>query len=433
VSGEGFPNSALKDGGVMKRWKKVALVLLLLAAPLSQTPFLYRRYTLGRLQASINSLNAQHAPANIDDPYIDYKGVMHVHSHLGGHSTGTFDELIAAAKSNQLSFVVMTEHPARHVDTMEATLRGTHDGVLFINGSELNPVADDRLLIVPGMRPVESTDASATQQTIDRAKRDGKLAFVAYPEQRRNWDVSGYDGIEVYNLYTNTKQISYARLLFDGLWSYSSYPELLFATFYQRPHGNLKRWDELMVAGNRPLIAIAGNDAHSNVGLSLQHLTGEKILQLKLDPYERSFRIVRMHVLVERGRQALSTGVNTGVSTEVILAALARGHCFIGFDLFGDTSGFRFTADNGAGRSVILGDQIEMTQGAAVRLSVTTPVPARMVFFRNGGVIYEEREATRKELIVTERGAYRVEIYLDQLGELLRDRPWIISNPIFVK
>ncbi len=413
----------------MKRWKKVVLVLLLLAAPLSQTPFIYRRYTLGRMQASINSLNAQHAPANIDDPYLDYKGVMHVHSHLGGHSTGTFDELIAAAKSNELSFVVMTEHPARHVDTMEATLKGAHDGVLFINGSELNPVADDRLLIVPGMRPLDSTDSPATQQAIDRAKRDGKLAFVAYPEQLRNWDVSGYDGIEVYNLYTNTKRINYARLFFDGLWSYRSYPELLFATFYQRPHGNLKKWDELMVAGNRPLVAIAGNDAHANVGLGLQHLTGKKILQLKLDPYERSFRIVRMHVLVERGRQASSAEV----SAEVILAALARGHCFIGFDLFGDPSGFRFTADDGAGRSVILGDEIEMAQGAAVRLSVTTPVPARIVFFRNGGVIHEEKEATRKELIVTERGAYRVEIYLDQLGELLRDRPWIISNPIFVR
>ena len=30
-------------------------------------------------------------------------------------------------------------------------------------------------------------------------------------------------------------------------------------------------------------------------------------------------------------------------------------------------------------------------------------------------------------------GVYRVEVYLDQLGSLLDGKPWIISNPIFVR
>ena len=30
-------------------------------------------------------------------------------------------------------------------------------------------------------------------------------------------------------------------------------------------------------------------------------------------------------------------------------------------------------------------------------------------------------------------GVYRVEVYLDQLGPLLEGKPWIVSNPIFVR
>ena len=38
----------------MKRWKKLLLFLLIFLA-ISQVPFIYRRYKLGRLQAAIRS------------------------------------------------------------------------------------------------------------------------------------------------------------------------------------------------------------------------------------------------------------------------------------------------------------------------------------------------------------------------------------------
>jgi len=403
---------------VMKRWKKIALVMLGLIL-LSQVPFVYRRYKLGRLQATINTLNAERVPPSDDDPYVDHRGVIHVHTQLGGHSTGTFDELVAAAKSNGLSFVVMTEHPAKYANTAEMTLKGMHEGVLFINGSELNPAADDRLLVMPGTAPPEP---ATTQSTISGAKRDGKLVFIAYPEQLRSWDVTDYDGLEIYNLYTNTKKINYGLLVFDALWSYRSYPHLLFSTFYERPHDNLKRWDELIKTQDRKLVAIAGNDAHANVGLSFQHLTGEKILQFKFDPYERSFQVVRVHTLMER---------NQPVETGTVLSSLAQGHCFISFDIFGDAGVFRFTADNGIEKK-IMGDEIKLSDGG-VRLMVKTPVKSQVVFFRNGEVFHEEREVLNKELLVRERGVYRVEVYLDQLGEPLSNQSWIISNPIYVR
>ena len=132
----------------VNRWKKLLLSLLVLFL-LSQIPFAYRRYKLGRLHAAIQQLNSQRVVTQANDGLAEFKGVIHVHSFLGGHSTGNFEEIIAAAKSNQLDFVVMTEHPSKNFNTAEMTLKGEHGGVLFINGNEVSGT-QRRLLLLPG-------------------------------------------------------------------------------------------------------------------------------------------------------------------------------------------------------------------------------------------------------------------------------------------
>lgn len=403
----------------MKRWKKIALVLLGLLL-LLQVPFVYRRYKLGRLSAAIVDLSAQRTAAPTDEQFDDYAGVFHIHSALGGHSTGTFDEIVRAAKGNRLAFVVMTEHPNAFVNSAEATLHGAHEGVLFVGGSELAASDGGRLFVVPGLTAPEP---ASLQDLVTRAKGENRLAIVGYPEQVRDWQLKGYDGVEVYNLYTNSKKINYAVLFFDGLWSYWGYPTLLFATFYERPGDNLKKWDEINAAGSQRAFAVAGNDAHANVGLSFQEQTGDKLFDIKLDPYERSFRVVRNHVLLRKGET---------LNAESLLAALRGGHSFVAFDLFGDSTGFRFTADNGSD-SRVMGDEIQLPAGGTVRLSSRSPVKCRTVFFRDGQAVQEVKDSAEATLAVERTGVYRVEVYLDQLGGFLEGKPWIISNPIFVR
>jgi hypothetical protein len=135
-----------------------------------------------------------------------------------------------------------------------------------------------------------------------------------------------------------------------------------------------------MVTTSGRLTATAGNDAHANVGLSLNDSTGKTILGIKLDPFERSFHLVRMHVLLPG---------NLPLDSETLLSALRDGHCFIAFDLFGDTTGFRFSATNEAEQR-IQGDQINLGNG--VRLAVSTPVSSRIVLIENGNVIGEQSE-----------------------------------------
>ncbi|HEY3028058.1 MAG TPA: hypothetical protein VGJ55_18065, partial [Pyrinomonadaceae bacterium] len=72
----------------MKRWKIVGIVLLA-ALVLSQLPFAWRRHRLARLHTAIQQLATRRVGPPSDSGFRDYKGVIHVHSFLGGHSTGT--------------------------------------------------------------------------------------------------------------------------------------------------------------------------------------------------------------------------------------------------------------------------------------------------------------------------------------------------------
>lgn len=405
----------------MKRWKKIVLVLLALVI-ISQLPFAYRRYKLRKLLTAIQQVNSQRqAHQKTDGGYAEYTGVIHVHSFLGGHSTGTFQDIVAAAAQRELAFVVMTEHPSKSFDTAAMTLKGMHATVLFVNGNEVVTADQDRLLLLPGDETADRAISSSTQDLLNKGKANRALAFVAYPQEFKSWNATGFDGVEVYNVFTNARQINPLVTFFDGLWSWRGYPDLLFATFYTRPTEALKQWDDAMTAQNRRLTAIAGNDAHANIGVTLNDSAGKTLLGIKLDPYERSFGLVRMHVLLENGKE---------LNADSLLSALHDGHCFIGFDLFGNTQGFRFAATNSAEQR-IQGDEINLADG--VRLQVNVPASSRIVLLKNGSKVQEWDGASSKEFVVTDKGVYRVEVYLPQLPKPVGDQPWIISNPIYVR
>ena len=228
--------------------------------------------------------------------------------------------------------------------------------------------------------------------------------------------------MEIYNLHADAKGINRLSLFFDGLWSYRSYPHLLWTRFYQSPEANLRRFDELTAREGRKVVAIAGNDAHANVGISLRELTGKPVLELKLDPYERSFQVVRTHVLLERAQP---------LNEENLLDALARGHAYVAFDILCDASGFRFTATSGAEQK-LMGDEIARN-GQEVRFQVATPVNSRIQIIRNGQIVSEAQEASYHGWATNEAGVYRVVCYLPQLPAPLDAKPWIISNPIYVR
>jgi hypothetical protein len=394
----------------MKRWKKILLVLLA-AVLLAQIPFCYRRYKIGRLAGQLRQMEAQRVERE-NPKFNEYKGIIHAHTNLGGHSAGTFEELIKAARANALDFVLLTEHTAELFDTSALTLNGNYGGTLFVGGQEADTATGDRFLLIPGGAESFRDSKLQTPQFIEKYKARNKLVLVTYPEKLKSWDAD-FDGIEVFSLHTNAKRMNPVLFAEDALWSYYSYPEILLAKYFVRPDENLKKYDEL--TETKKLTLFAGADAHSNIGF---HLLGDdagnKIFSLKLDSYETIFRLVRNHVLLERDKPP---------TPENLLAALKYGRSFVGVDAIGDTRGFMFTAGDKT-----MGDEIALTD--KVTLKASAPLSSRFVILKNGMKVFEAA-GTEINFEAAEKGAYRVEVYLDSPG--FTEMPWIMSNPIYVR
>ena len=400
----------------MKLWKKILLVLFFVIL-LAHIPFIYNRYQFGNLHEKINQLQNQKTSLS-NQNYNDYKGVIHVHTFLGGHSTGTFEELILGAKANNLDFVVMTEHTSELFDTSATTLQGVQQGILFVSGNELNTNDGNRFLVIDGLPDTHSFNKQTATEFLEKAHSSGKLAFVTYPERFRSWDAN-FDGIEVFSLHTNAKRMNPALFFFDALWSYRAYPELVLAKYFARPDENLRKFDE--ISAQRRLTLFAGNDSHSNIGFQVGDDANNKLINFKFDDYATVLRLARTHILLEKDKQ---------LTRENLLEALKNGHTFIGFDVLSDTRGFLFSAENGA-ESKIMGDEINLQN--RVRLKANAPQNARFVIFKNGEKVFESGETAEAVFEAKETGVYRVEVYLDSLGSLFGRMPWIISNPIYIR
>ncbi|MEP7076142.1 MAG: hypothetical protein ABI878_10040 [Acidobacteriota bacterium] len=400
----------------MRKLIKKTLLVILAVLSAVQVPFIYRRYEISRLAEKIAA--AETGRITRDDPiYKEYKGIIHAHTSLGGHSTGSFDELIAAANSNGLDFVLMTEHWADEYDTSALTLNGVYGKTLFVGGNEIDTADGDRFLMIPGSSYAASLRKMSTSAVIEKLHTENRLALITYPEKFNSWD-SDFDGDEVFSLHTNAVKMNPFTTLFDLLWSYPKYPALMMATYFRRPDDNLAKFDQ--IAAKRKISLFSGTDAHSNIGFHFfGDDAGHKVVNIKLDPYAVTFQLAREHVLVEKDKP---------FTRENLIEAIKLGHYFIGLDVLGDTTGFSYAGRTNE-KNVRPGDEID--KGA--ELDVISPIPGRFVIYKDGG-IFNTIENTREQTFsVTEPGVYRVEVYRDDLGSPFDKMPWIISNPIYVR
>lgn len=405
----------------MKKFLKRILLILLAVLVAIQAPFIYRRWKVGQLSNKRSHLAKMAAdlPRRQPTEFNEYKGIIHAHTNLGGHSTGSFDELIAAANTNDLDFVLMTEHYSDALDTSALTLNGVYGKTLFVGGNEIDTTDSDRFLMIPGSPDAAGLRKLPTTAVVEKLQAENRLALVTYPEKFKTWD-SNFDGIEVFSLHTNAKTMNPFTAVFDGIWSFPAYPEVMLASYFKRPDENLRKFDE--VAAKRKISLFAGTDAHSNIGFHFfGDDTGNKFLNFKFDDYATIFRLARQHVLIEKDKP---------LSRENLIEALRAGRSFIGFDVLGHTEGFFFSAES-TKRKETMGAEIMHSEG--VKLKAVSPQKSRFVVFLNGEKINESVDAASLELDIYEPGAYRVEVYLDQLGPPFDKMPWIISNPIYVR
>ncbi|HSQ58245.1 MAG TPA: hypothetical protein VLM40_21145 [Gemmata sp.] len=414
------------------------------------------RLSLARLAAvheDIEKLKGKRKAIPPPAGFHDYRCILHAHAEDSSHTGGTLPEMLADAKKAGVSAILLTDHFRPPRDFIDGRWRGIKDGVLFIPGSEARG-----FLLYPSKSILKRMDLKESD-FIDTVTADEGMIFLSHIEERKDHAIDGLTGLEIYNRHWDAKRsksdiltllakLTDPKQLGELQEAVRLYPDEVLAFQCDYPSVYLDKWDE--GTKNRRLTGVAANDCHHNqvflvkmvdrdtvlLGtnvdddasmrkvtaalrpgikeLTRDHRPGDVLARLDFDPYYRSFRNVSTHVLAPSLNEA------------TIRAALHAGHAYVAHDWMCDATGFQFTA---RGKPVaIMGDEVKLSAG--LTLTARVPVPALVRILRHGKEVAKYEGRSDCEFLVKEAGAYRVEAWLKLDGEW---RPWIFSNPIYVR
>ena len=396
---------------------------------------------------------SERRPVSLSTGYNDYRAVLHAHAEDATHTGGTRPELLAAARRAGVQIVMLTDHVRPERDFINDSWRGLREGVLFIPGSE------DRGFLSFPMKSIKGIEAGSRDRYIEMVRSGGGNIFLCHVEERPDWPTDQLDGLEIYNHHTDVKNEAAFQLWLQGsltdpvrlpelVAALKEYPEEVFGAQQDYLADIIAKWDR--DAQQHKLTGVSANDCHHNqvftvtavdentveVGYITSKTTttrvtadkvpgvaalvkdrkpGELIARLDFDPYERSLRYVSTHILAHELTEA------------AVREALKHGHAYVAHDWLCDSTGFAFVSRAGGKSSAIMGDDIKLE--GALTLSVRTPVKCAIKLMRNGEVL-QTANADRLDFNVKSPGVYRIEAWLEVDGE---QRPWIYSNPIYVR
>lgn len=339
------------------------------------------------------------------DSLYEYSGSIHVHS---SYSDGlrSIPEIAEIATQVGLDFLLFADHMT--LEPLRAGMERWFGTVLSIIGYEINDPNNKNHYLVYGLKEILPPGLSA-REYVAAACEAGAIGFIAHPDEKRTaipeippypwtaWDVEGYDGIEIWNhssewLEKITHSNKYLRIMHPLKSLEGPEPE------------TLERWDRLNL--RRAMPGIGGTDAHAypyRIGPVTIYIFRYKVL----------FRGIRTHVLLEEPLPE-----DSARARDMIMHALRSAKCYITNHRWGDSRGFRFSAESG-GANYQMGDTV---QAESAEFRVILPLPGRISLLKNGAVVAAE-DGHELFFSTGEPGAYRVEVKR-------KKRPWIYSNHI---
>jgi hypothetical protein len=283
-------------------------------------------------------------------------------------------------------------------------------------------------------------------EAVEVFREAGAAVLVPHTESRSLEYLQdiGVDGVEIYNTHANVDPNIRSQWLGLDSWSYVEpllkfafaandlAPDLAILAFLSENQNALDKWDALLAEGQR-LTGLGGGDAHENTLPNLLS-DGERG-----DSYRRMMRWFSNHLLVN------------DLDIDAVNQAVRVGRMYVAFEAFGTPEGFDFVATQGT-------ETVEMGGEAAVgaTLRVTRPglpdghpaVPAPELTLRilrsspTGGEVVAEGDGETLEYLAAEAGAYRAEVRMvphharpflaAEADALVREVPWIYSNPVYV-
>ena len=382
----------------------------------------------------------------------DYRVILHAHAEDSAHTGGTRPEMLADAHKAGVQAILLTDHYRPPRDFIRDSWRGLHEGVLFIPGSEMRG-----FLLYPISSIMDRMEEPRPAFVASVTASNG-LIFLSHVEERLDHPMDGLTGMEIYNRHWDAKKdmaglIALALKLLDPdklaelQENLLLYPDEMLAAQVSYQDDYLNKWDAETQA--RRHTGGAANDCHHNMVMVVKmvdentvrfgttvdkeedlrkatagsypgireltkgHQPGDTLVRADFDPYYRSFRDVATHILAPE------------LTENSIRAALQQGHAFVCHDWMCDGTGFSFCLSPPA--QALMGDEVKSVEG--LKLRARFPVACRIRLLRNGKVV-ADLEGDQLDYAVAGTGVYRVEGWLKLDGE---DRPWIYSNPIYIR
>lgn len=413
------------------------VLFLLFALPL------WRHWiTYPRLEKQVNEFSKLRKEPAALTALNTYRGVMHVHSYWSHDSEGTLYDIIPAAKNAGIEFVFLTDHPRGNIDTIPRGYNGSYEGVLVEPGSEKQGFAT---------WPLDSAiiDWSTDKDTIvKRIVTSGGLIFYAHTEEPHNWANPWYQGMEIYNFHTDTKDESLIFHIINFIVNGKKYRHWAYREMFDEQTSILALWDSLNT--KRKIVGFSAVDTHENQNIRARYIKDGRvewvgpnaniidtmqvkfwnrwllhqpdengwIFKMMIDTYMAGFNYITNYVLAD------------SLSVPALADHLKKGHLFTAFKSLGDAKGFMYYCINQDDiLGCILGDSINTERVKTI--NAVSPLPGQFRLIRDGKTVNissgDDYQYSWGELL--EKGAYRIEVHIKLKGKYV---PWVYSNPIYI-
>jgi hypothetical protein len=347
---------------------------------------------------------------------FEYVGALHMHSTFSDGS-GEVGEIAKAADEVGLDFVALTDHNT--LRALKENYEKWYGNTLLLVGCEINDKENKNHYLAFGIEDTVSTRLSA-REYVKLVKDKGGIGFIAHPHEKRthmkehppypwvDWSIEDFDGIEIWNHMSEWM---------ENLTEENKYQSFLhpLRTIDAPQKDTIKIWDELNQ--KRKVVGIGGVDAHAHK----YNLLG--FLEVEIFPYKVLFKSIRTHILTNKEIVKGESQQEIDIAKKNIYNSLAAGNCFVANDYHGDSKGFRFFAES-PNKFYQMGETISNEN--KTKFTVLLPVPKAKVRLIKNGILIDEVETDQAQFICSDKGAYRVEVHLN-------NKSWIYSNHIRIK
>lgn len=354
------------------------------------------------------------------------RGIVHVHSRASD-GRGALDEIAAAAARARLQFVIVTDHGDATRPPVPPSYRS---GVLLIDAVEISTRGGHYVAL--GLPQAPYALGGDAVDVVEDVHRLGGFGIAAHPDSPKaelrwqDWNAP-IDGVELINSDTSWRAHAFGGgavskwLLLRTLLAYPVRPAEAMAQLFTDNTALRAAWTAASVT--RPVIALAGADAHAKLALRDTE-PGDNSYSIPIPSYESSFESLSVHVVPTRP----FTGDGT-TDAAALLEGLRAGHSFVAIDGWASPAAFSFTATRGE-RRVRAGDTLEAGEPLTLQVRSNAPGGWSTIVWKGAERLAERAEQEFDLAVSGEPAVYSVEVRRpDADGQ----PAWITSNPIYVR